>query len=140
MITTENEAKKKVCIHVRLRASTAPGASTGYNRTRLTTREWFEDWLYKKFASPLHEFTRGRYFHCQGSGCMSWRWAYNGKKHGYCGLSGTPHAAAHDPPALPAQDPGEQNTTEWWLIWFSAIVVLAFAFVARWIVTTLIVI
>lgn len=97
MLTTEREAKTKWCPLVRVRANMTHGASAGYNTTRLTATQDIKDRIYAFFFPSLHNYTRGRFFRCRGSGCMSWRWV--DRHHGFCGEFGSPDAGAG------AQDP-----------------------------------
>jgi hypothetical protein len=104
MITTEAEARKKICIDVRVRASTEPGASAGYNRTRLRVKQLAKEKLIERFFPGYYHLTRGRYFRCTASGCMAWRWADS--ERGYCGRAGPPQAG-HGAPPPPVRESAE---------------------------------
>jgi hypothetical protein len=132
MITTEAEARRKWCPLVRVRANMTHGASAGYNVTRLTATEDVKDRIYAFFFPSLHNYTRGRFFKCRGSGCMSWRWI--DRQHGFCGEFGSPDAGegAQDPRVAPPSStvrPSPTSAGDTWLVIGSAlsIAVLAYA-------------
>ncbi len=115
MITTEDEAKTKWCPLTRVRANMDPGASAGYNVTRLTIKQDVKDRIFAYFFPKLHNYTRGRFFRCRGSGCMSWRWVDRG--HGFCGEFGSPDAGAGAiDPRGPMDDSDPRSPGDWWLI------------------------
>jgi hypothetical protein len=90
MMMTEDQARERSCKYIALRASTAHGASAGYNRTRLhwktDLRERFINWMFPGF----YWYTRARFFRCDAGRCMHWRWGDNKQRYGYCGLAGKP--------------------------------------------------
>lgn len=101
MLVTEAEAKATLaCKWLRARAGSNP-LSAGYNRTVLTWKQDLKERWVRWWRPGWWDYTRGRFFRCDGSKCMAWRWSDNTRRYGYCGHAGIPDFTILPPPYIP---------------------------------------